>query len=72
MSNWKAAGPDHVQGYFGLIKPPGCIPNSNNIYKSVNAVAVPTWMTEGRTLLIMKDKSKGTVVGIIDQLLAFH
>ena len=29
----------------------------------VHAGAVPTWMTEGRTVLIMKDKSKGTVVG---------
>ena len=30
MSNWKAAGPDHVRKDFGLRKPPVYIPNSNS------------------------------------------
>ena len=35
----------------------------HHLQECVNAGAVPTWMTEGRTVLIMKDKNKGTVVG---------
>ena len=75
MSNWKAAGPDHVQG-FSFKKATSLHPKlkqhiqtslhpklKQHLQEFVNAGAVPTWMTEGRTVLIMKDKSKGTVVG---------
>ena len=34
-----------------------------HLQECVNAGVVPTWMTEGRTVLIMKDKNKGTVEG---------
>ena len=34
-----------------------------HLQECVNAGTVPTWMTEGCIVLIMKDKSKGTVVG---------
>ena len=33
-----------------------------HLQECVNAGQVPAWMTEGRTVLITKDKSKGTVV----------
>ena len=52
-----------LNGYFGLRKPPVYISNSQHLQEYVNAGQVPTWITEGRTVLIMKDKSKGTVVG---------
>ena len=34
-----------------------------HLQECVSSGAVPTWMTEGWTVLIMKDRSKGTVVG---------
>ena len=63
MSNWKAAGPNHVQGFW-FKKVTSLNPKlKQHLQECVNAEAVPTWMTERRTVLIMKDKSKGTVVG---------
>ena len=51
MSNWKAAGPDHVQG-FCFKKVTSLHPKLNNILQEcANAAAVPTWMTEGCTVL---------------------
>ena len=43
-----------------------------HLQECVNAGEVPTWMAEGRAVLLMKDKSKGTVYENTDQLLAFH
>ena len=49
---------------FGLRKPPVYIPKlKQHLQECVNAAAVPTWVTEGRTVLIIKNKCKGTVVG---------
>ena len=63
MSNWKAGGPDHIQG-FRFKKATSLHPKLNqHSQECVNARQVSTWMTEGCTVLIMKDKSKGTVVG---------
>ena len=63
MSNRKAAGPDHVQGFW-FKKATSLHPKlKQHLQKCVNAGAVPTWMTEERTVLIMKYKCKGTVVG---------
>ena len=70
MSNWKAAGPDHVQGVWFKKVATSLHPElKQHLQECVNAGAVP-WLTEGRTVLIMKDKSKGTE--ITDHLLAFH
>ena len=61
MSNWKAPGPDHVQGYWlknfksmhqGL---------SENLQDCMENGKVPDWLTQGRTVLIQKDKQKGNV-----------
>ena len=62
MSDWIAAGPDHVQGFW-FKKATSLHPKlKKHLQVCVNPGAVPTWMTEGRTVLIMKEKSKGTVV----------
>ena len=62
MSNWKAAGPDHVQGFW-FKKATSLHPKlKQHLQECVNAGAVHTWMTEGHTVLIMKGKSKRTVV----------
>ena len=63
MSSWKAAGSDHIQGFW-FKKATSLYPKlKEHLQACVNAGQVLTWMTEGRTVLIMKEKSKGTVVG---------
>ena len=62
MSNLKSAVPDHVQGFWFKKTTSVHSKLKQHLQECVNAGAVPTWMTEGRTVLIMKDKSKGTVV----------
>lgn len=61
MANWKAPGPDGVRGFWfkrfrslhGAIASSlqGCLDNRD----------VPKWMVKGRTVLIQKDRAKGTV-----------
>ena len=63
MSDWKAAEPDHVQGFWFKKATSLHTKLKQHLQECVNAGVVPTWMTEGRTVLIMKDNSKGTVVG---------
>ena len=63
MSNWKAAGPDHVQGFWFKKATSLHSKLKYHLQECVNNGQVPAWMTEGRTVLIMKDKSKGTSVG---------
>ena len=61
IPNWKAAGPDGVQGYW--------VKNLSSLHErmvcQLNAVVesgdVTAWMTYGRTVLCVKDKSKGNV-----------
>jgi hypothetical protein len=59
MPNWKAPGPDGIQGYW--IKRFGS--THNNLAQHLNACLrkgeVPEWLVEGRTTLLMKDESKG-------------
>ena len=60
LSNWKSPGPDGVQGYW--------IKNIKSTHPILAAMfndslitgTVPEWLTKGRTVLIMKDKTKGT------------
>ena len=60
MPNWKSPGPDFVQGFW--------MKNFTSLHGRMTEQLskcfqeegdVPNWMTEGRTVLIMKDKSKG-------------
>ena len=58
MPNWKAPGPDGVQGFW--------LKNFTSMHKYIRLYLIdclengtPTWMTKGRTVLIQKDKDKG-------------
>ena len=61
VPNWKAPGPDQVHGYW--------LKNFSSLHERIAQqlqeclvrVNVPTWMTEARTVLIMKDIKKGNV-----------
>ena len=63
VPNWKAPGPDGVQGFW--------IKNLKSLYKRIaqllqgclNSGNVPKWMTTGKTVLIMKDPTKGNHPG---------
>ena len=61
IPNWKAPGPDFVQGFW--------LKNFSSLHERVrlqlkeclDSGFVPSWLTRGRTLLLQKDKSKGDV-----------
>ncbi|XP_072169448.1 uncharacterized protein [Diadema setosum] len=61
MPNWKAAGPDAVHGFW--IKHFTAVHEriAKQLQLALESGEVPHWMTTGRTVLIMKDKSKGNV-----------
>ena len=61
MPNWKAPGPDGVQGYW--LKNFKSVHESLRVHLSecLESATVPDCMTNGRTVLIQKEKSKGNV-----------
>ena len=63
IPNWKAPGPDGVQGYWikKLTALHDRIASQMNDMIN-NGVAVPNWMTYGKTYLCQKDQSKGNAV----------
>ena len=62
MSNWKAPGPDGVQGYW--FKAFDCLhkPIVQALQQTLREENVPQWMVTGKTALIQKDPAKGTDV----------
>ena len=61
ISNWKAPGPNGVQGYW-LKKITSC---HERIAEQLDAMVcgkqeIPLWMTYGRTVLCLKDPEKGS------------
>ena len=62
MSNWKAPGPDGVQGYW--FKAFSCLhkPIVRALQMALLEGNVPEWMVTGKTALIQKDPAKGTNV----------
>ena len=63
IPNWKAAGPDGVQGYW--------LKNLTSLHQMIsvqldnileNRKPLPAWMTHGKTVLCLKDPSKGNAV----------
>ncbi len=62
VPNWKAPGPDHMHGYW--------LKNFRTLHERMALQLqdclghgkVPCWMTEARTVLIMKDVKKGNIV----------
>ena len=61
MPNWKAPGPDLVQGFW--LKNFKSIHNrlAVQLNECLNGGSMPDWMTKGRTVLVMKDVLKGNV-----------
>ena len=59
MPNWKALGPDCVQGFW--LKNFKSIQEGprRNLQKCLVNGNVPMWMTKGRIILMQKDKEKG-------------
>ena len=59
--NWKAPGPDGVQGYWlkNFVSLHSKL--AENLNHCLETGETPAWMTIGRTVLIQKDHSKGTV-----------
>ena len=62
MKNWKAPGPDGLQGYWikGFTTCHERIATALQLCLEINET--PEWLTSGRTALIMKDKEKGNDV----------
>ena len=58
ISNWKALGPDGVQGFW-LKDFTGLHKNLVRHLKPCLKGETPWWMIKGRTVLIQNDKSKG-------------
>ena len=62
MPNWKAAGPDFVQGFW-FKKLTGLHTRLKSQLKDcLNQGNVPEWMVRGQMELVMKDPQKGTEV----------
>ena len=57
MTNWKALGPDCVQGYW--FKRFSTSMLTEHLQTCVIVGDAPTWMTKGKTTLIQKDPEKG-------------
>ena len=63
MANWKAHGPDLVQGFWVKKLTSIHIRLQECLQKCILEGKVPEWMVKGRTTLIMKDEKKGQVAG---------
>ena len=61
MSNWKALGPDGVQGFWFKRMTDLHDRLAKHLQACLNTGIVPSWITKGRTVLIMKDSKKGGV-----------
>ena len=59
IPNWKAPGPDGVQGYWvkGFKSLHDRI--ADQLDECLKAGKIPKWMTKGYTVLLMKDENKG-------------
>ena len=62
LSNWKAPGPDGVQGYWFKAFPSMHNSIAKSLQSCLNNGNVPDWMVKGRTVLIQKDATKGNIV----------
>ncbi|MEM7298655.1 MAG: reverse transcriptase domain-containing protein [Bacteroidota bacterium] len=60
MDNWKAPGPDGVQGFW-FKKFSSLLPKlADSLSSCLRASEVPQWLVKSRTVLIQKDPKKGT------------
>ena len=58
ISNWKAPGPDGVQGYWSKMLVSMQERVALHLQNCITRGEIPDWMTTGRTVLLLKDKSK--------------
>ena len=63
MKNWKAPGPDGVQGFWFKKFSSVRLLLMKSLNKCLTDEEVPEWMVKGRTVLIQKDPAKGSVAG---------
>ncbi len=61
MSSWKAPGPDGIRGFWFKQFPSVHQAIAEGLQTCMDDGNVPDWMVKGRTVLIQKDKAKGTV-----------
>ena len=61
MPNWKAPGPDNVQGYWLKNLTPLHDKLIAYLQDCLDSGVVPDWLIKGRTVLIQKDKAKGNI-----------
>ena len=61
MKSWKAPGPDQIHGFW-LKKLTSLHAPLAKLYQKSLKEGCPAWMTKGRTILLQKDKLKGTAV----------
>ena len=66
IKNWKAPGPDQVHGFW-IKKLTSLHPHLALLYQRSLDESCPAWMTTGRTILLQKDRSKGTAAEITGQ-----
>ena len=59
VPNWKAPGPDLVQGFWLKNFTSRHRRIANQLQSCLDNGNMPEWMTKGRTVLIMKDPEKG-------------
>ena len=62
MANWKSPGPDGLQGFWLKNFTSLRVRISEQLNQCLQSKTTPDWMTKGRTVLILKDKEKGTIV----------
>ena len=58
-ANWKVPGPDGVHGYWIKMLVSMQERIAFHLQSCITRGEVPDWMTTGRTVLLLKDKSKG-------------
>ena len=61
MPHWKSPGPDFVQGFWLKNVTSLLRRMTEQLSKCLKEGDAPNWVIEGRTVLIMKDKNKGTI-----------
>ena len=59
MTNWRAAGPDQVKGFWFKKLTSLHLVLTDALKECVEQGEVPGWMVKGRTVLIQKDPAKG-------------
>ena len=63
MANWKAPGPDNIQGFWFKNLTAVHTRLAAHLQECLNSGEIPEWLVKGKTTLIMKDPTKGNDVG---------